>query len=251
MTSSYFSDYNVAPQILSPPSRALIVGAHPDDIEFGSGGTLAKWADAGTSLIFVILTDGSKGSWDPSVSPKDLAILRESEQIQAAKVLSQTAEVEFMRCVDGELKHESTQVSRVCELIRKHRPGILIGHDPWKRYRLHPDHRNAGFIVTDALVAARDPLYLPDLGRSHRPETLLLFEADEPNYVEELSPRNLAVKANALLQHASQHKSSMEIDQESNDGVANFISATLEHAKRVGETAGYQYGENFRLISDT
>ena len=75
-------------------------------------------------------------------------------------------------------------------MIRELRPDVVLGHDPWKRYRLHPDHRNAGLLVCDAIVAARDPHFLPEHGLApHRPSALLLWEADEPNHVEDVSDR--------------------------------------------------------------
>ena len=72
--------------------------------------------------------------------------------------------------------------------IRRLRPDVILGHDPWRRYRLHPDHRHAGFITTDAIVAARDPHFFADQDlEPHRPSALLLWEADEPNHVEDVS----------------------------------------------------------------
>ena len=88
---------------------------------------------------------------------------------------------------------------------------MVLGHDPWKRYRLHPDHRNAGFLVTDGIVAARDPLFFPELDAlPHRPETLLLFEADEPDHLEDVT-QFVDAKLAALLEHRSQLRSTMGI----------------------------------------
>ena len=72
---------------LAPPERVLAVGAHPDDIEFGCGATLAKWADAGAEVNLFICTDGSKGTWDPGADLATLVATREEEQLLAAKVL--------------------------------------------------------------------------------------------------------------------------------------------------------------------
>ena len=86
-----------------------------------------------------------------------------------------------------------------------------MGHDPWRRYRLHPDHRAAGFLTLDALVAARDPHFFPELGlEPHRPDALLLFEADLPNHVEDASGFE-SQKVEALLCHHSQFESTMGI----------------------------------------
>ena len=65
---------------LPVPARALAIGAHPDDIDFGCGGTLAKWAAAGCAVTELVLTDGSKGSWDPKADRETLVALRQEEQ---------------------------------------------------------------------------------------------------------------------------------------------------------------------------
>ena len=88
--------------------------------------------------------------------------------------------------VDGELVNGVDERREVARIIRTVRPTVVLGHDPWRRYRLHPDHRAAGFLTVDALVAARDPHFFPELGLApHRPDVLLLFEADLPNHVED------------------------------------------------------------------
>ena len=250
MTTTYFTDNDGLQPPLATPKIILMVGAHPDDIEFGCGGSLAKWADLGARLIYVILTDGSKGTWDVTVDPLNLAEIRQEEQLEAARAISDGSLVEFLGCTDGELKYETEQVAQVCALIRKHKPDLLIGHDPWKRYRLHPDHRNAGFIIIDALVAARDPLFHRQLGPNHRPKALLLFEADEPNYFEQLSETNLVKKAESLLKHRSQHISSMEMANESESTIADFAQKVFSAGRSIGAKYDCEFAEHFRLISD-
>jgi len=169
---------------LPVPARALAVGAHPDDVEFGCGGTLAKWAADGCEIFHLVCTDGSKGTWDPATDPAELVVTRRKEQRAASLALGGKGEVIFLGWPDGELESGLRQRLEVASSIRKIRPDVVLGHDPWKRYRLHPDHRNAGFLLTDGIVAARDPLFFPELGDPpHRPATLLLFEADEPDHL--------------------------------------------------------------------
>ncbi len=141
------------------PARALAVGAHPDDVEFGCGATLAKWAAQGCEIFHLICTDGSKGTWDPATDPAELVVTRRNEQQAASIALGGRGEVVFLGWPDGELESGLRQRFEVASAIRKLRPDVVFGHDPWKRYRLHPDHRNAGFLVTDGIVAARDPLF--------------------------------------------------------------------------------------------
>ena len=89
----------------------------------------------------------------------------------------------------------------------------MLGHDPWKRYRLHPDHRHAGFLTVDGVVAARDPHFFPEQAiPHHRPDALLLFEADRVDHVEEVGEADLARKLAALEAHASQLRSTMDVE---------------------------------------
>ena len=80
---------------LPVPRRALALAAHPDDVEFGCGGTLAKWAAAGCAIHHVICTDGSKGSWDPAADLGQLVQTRQEEQREAARILGGTGDVIF------------------------------------------------------------------------------------------------------------------------------------------------------------
>ena len=196
---------------LPVPGVALAVGAHPDDIEFGAGATLAKWAAAGCAIHHLVLTDGAKGTWDPEQDPALLVATRQAEQREAARRLG-GGEVGFLGFPDGELRNGVREQWEVCRWIRLTRPDVVLGHDPWRRYRLHPDHRHAGFILTDALVAARDPLFFTDQDLApHRPAELLLWEADVANHVEDATGFGPA-KLTALLAHRSQYPSTMGIE---------------------------------------
>src|SRR6202041_1448899 len=96
---------------------------------------------------------------------------------------------------------------QIASWIRQLRPDVILGHDPWRRYRLHPDHRNAGFLATDGIVAARDPLFFPEQGEQpHRPRALLLWEADAPDHAEDIVGFE-DQKLHALLAHRSQFRS--------------------------------------------
>jgi LmbE family N-acetylglucosaminyl deacetylase len=192
------------------PDRVLAIGAHPDDIEFGCGATLAKWAAAGTHVELAVLTDGSKGTWDPESDLAALVATRQREQRDAARALG-AADVHFLGYTDGDLDSGVAARERVCEVIRAARPDVVLGHDPWKQYRLHPDHHHAGQLVIDGIVAARDPHFFPRAGVPHRPTHLLLFEAQVIDHVEHVAD-TVGVKIDALLCHRSQWRSTMGID---------------------------------------
>src|SRR5262245_21822553 len=132
---------------LETPQRALAIGAHPDDIEFGCAGTLAKWPAAGCEVFHLGLTDGSKGTWDPDADQAERVATRQREQRAAARAVGGTGEVVFLGWIDGELEAGLRQRWEVAYWIRHFRPDVVLGHDPWRRYRIHPDHRNAGFLA--------------------------------------------------------------------------------------------------------
>lgn len=244
---------------LPVPARALAIGAHPDDIEFGCGATLAKWASRGCRIALVVCTDGSKGTWDSATDPAELVLRRQAEQHAAARRLHEDAEVVFLGWSDGELESGLRQRWEVAAWIRRLQPDVVFGHDPWKRYRLHPDHRNAGWLVTDGIVAARDPLFFPELDSPpHRPSSLLLFEADEPNHVEDVGDFEEA-KVSALLEHRSQHVSTMGIAQPASgpataadssepEDVSAFRRRVGERLAEHGSLAGLAAGEAFHRI---
>src|SRR5262245_55645748 len=116
---------------LAVPARVLAIGAHPDDIEFGCGATLAKWSAAGSEVSLFVLTDGSKGTWDPSADPAELARVRVDEQAAAAHALGAAA-VLHGGFVDGELENGRDERAEVVAVIRRARPIVLLTHDPWK-----------------------------------------------------------------------------------------------------------------------
>src|ERR1700694_5120167 len=233
------------------PSSALAVGAHPDDVEFGCGATLAKWASQGCAIYHLICTDGSKGSWDDSADIEELVRVRQQEQRQASKALGGSGDVVFLGFTDGELAAGREERLRVCQWIRRIKDEVVLGHDPWRRYRLHPDHRNAGFLVTDGIVAARDPHFFPELEESpHRPSALLLWEADEPDHVESVEGFT-EDKLTALMCHRSQFRSTMSIEDPSSRGqIAAFRERLTNHMSRHGEPAGLPAGEGFKLLTE-
>jgi LmbE family N-acetylglucosaminyl deacetylase len=231
------------------PGRALAIAAHPDDVEFQCGATLAKWAADGCEVSHLICTDGSKGSWEPEDDLPRLVALRQDEQRAAAQALGATGEVVFLGWPDGELEAGLTQRREVAEHIRRLRPDVVLGHDPWKRYRLHPDHRNAGFLAVDGVVAARDPHFFPEIGIAHhRPDSLWLFEADEPDHVEDVTGFG-ATKIVALLEHVTQFRTTMYIDPD-DDGTqrAAFEQRVLDRLVAVGAEVGLAEGETFKRI---
>ena len=233
---------------LEVPSVALAIGAHPDDIEFGCGGTLAKWAASGCIVHHLVLTDGSKGTWNPDADTTALIAQRQIEQREAARRLGAQGEVVFMHQVDGDLTDTRELRGEIARHIRRLRPQVVLGHDPWKRYRLHPDHRHAGFLTCYAIVAARDPHFFKEHGIAHhRPQHLLLWEADEPDHGEDIGSF-VDQKISALLAHESQFESTMKaVDQTALD---KFSQRMRTRMAELGQRINRPAAEIFKKISD-
>jgi LmbE family N-acetylglucosaminyl deacetylase len=232
------------------PASALAIGAHPDDVEFGAGGTLARWAAAGCVVHHLVLTDGSKGTWDLDADVAALVATRRDEQRAAAKALGAGGEVRFLDRVDGDLEADAGTRLEVARTIRELRPAVVLGHDPWRRYRLHPDHRAAGFLTCDGVVAAREPHVGIDGLEAWRPSALLLWEADEPDVAVDVTGHTEA-KLAALLAHATQHETTMDITSPgASDEEATFRRRVLDRLSSWGRQIGVAHAEAFKLLDD-
>ncbi len=233
---------------LAIPESVLVIVAHPDDAEFQCGASLGKWASAGTVVHHVVCTDGSKGSWDPFCDQIELINTRQAEQRSAAAALGAKGEVLFLDYSDGELESGLAERSRVAYEIRRLRPTLLLGHDPWKRYRIHPDHRHAGLLAVEGAFAARDPFFFPEHNlAAHRPQALLLFEADEPNHAEFVDVSAADKKITALLAHKSQFISTHGITDENDPTQIAEFSNRIKHdlaasARKAGLTPSAKTG---------
>lgn len=235
---------------LDIPAAALAIGAHPDDVEFGCGGTLAKWAAQGCAVHHLVCTDGSKGSWDPAHDTAALVVQRQAEQRAAARALGATGECVFLGWVDGELESGLRQRWELAYWIRRLRPVVVLGHDPWKRWRLHPDHRHAGFLAVEGVVAARDPHFFPEQQLApHRPRAMLLWEADEVDHVEDIGAFRKA-KLAALLEHRSQYRSTHQIDDPADQVQVDAFALRMERRlAEMGALGGVAHGEAFKHIA--
>ncbi len=227
------------------PNKVLVICAHPDDPEFGAAGTVARWANDGAEVVYVIVTDGSKGSSDPDMTKERLIALREQEQTAAAKAAS-VAQVVFLRQPDGEVSNTYQLREMIVRQIRQHKPDVLITHDPTSRiinntYLNHTDHRVVGDTVLDAVFPlARDRLNFmehEDEGlEPHKVLDVFLLFTDQPNYWVDISA-TIDQKIAALQAHQSQ------------------IGEPEALAKRIYERAGqraeqlsFEYAEIFRRI---
>jgi LmbE family N-acetylglucosaminyl deacetylase len=189
------------------PERALAVYAHPDDPEVSCGGTLAHWARAGADVRLVVVNAGDKGSPDAGTDPAELTERRAQEVDAAAGVLG-LAGVERLGLPDGEATNDLALRARLVELIRTHRPDVVVCPDPTAvffgdSYVNHRDHREVGWAVVDAVApAAGSPLYFPDTGPPHQVAGLLLSGTFEPDVWVDISD-SLELKVAAVQCHES------------------------------------------------
>lgn len=222
------------------PRRALVVAAHPDDSEFGAAGTAHLWTQDGWEFYYLILTDGSKGSEDPEMTPARLTPLRREEQRDAARVLG-VKEVFFLDYVDGELRYQPDLMREVVRYIRKLRPYAVFTHDPnqivHNLFINHPDHRCAGEVALDAVYPmARNRPSFPELLAEglepHSVKEVYLWTASEINFEVDITDA-LELKFEALRQHRSQ---------------MGEMEGMEERLKQYWSAANGRYVERFRRI---
>lgn len=218
--------------------RVMVIMAHPDDAEFTSGGTVARFAASGYRVQYVLATSGDKGSADPGAVPEQLASTRRAEQRAAAAVLG-VAEVTFLEHKDGEVEVSLALRAELARVIRQGRPDVVLTFDPWQRYQVHPDHRAVGQTALDAVVAARDHMYFAEQVAegvsAHRVHNVYFFASDQPNYYVDISS-TLDQKIAALQCHRSQLG-----DRQ----VADMMRA---RAAAVGQEVGLAAAEAFHYL---
>ena len=225
------------------PASALAVYAHPDDAEISCGGTLARWAKAGTEVHVVVCTLGDKGSDDPAVDPAELTRRRAEESAAAAEVLG-LAGHHNLGHPDGTLDNTEELRRALVERVRALRPDVVVCPDPTAvlfgdRYFNHHDHRAAGWATLDAVApAAAMPHYFPDAGDVHRVGCIYLSGTLEPNVWVDVSDA-LDAKIDALFCHRSQLADTSEF----------FRGFLRERAEEAGRQAGVRYAEGFRRLT--
>jgi LmbE family N-acetylglucosaminyl deacetylase len=229
----------------SIPARVLVVAAHPDDPEFGFGGTAATWTAAGSEVFYVVCSRGDKGSEDPSMCAARLMQMRQAEQRDAAAVLG-VKEVRFLEFRDGELTPNLDLRKAIVRAIREIKPDAVVTHDPATLYGTdyinHPDHRAVGQAALDAVFpTARDRLQFPEHESegllAHKVLDVFMWGSLSPNYFVDISA-GFDKKIESLLRHTSQVGKG--------DGLADRLR---ERATLLGEPQNIPLAESFRHIA--
>jgi LmbE family N-acetylglucosaminyl deacetylase len=229
------------------PASALVVAAHPDDIEFGCAGTVARWVAEGARVTYALLTNGAAGSSDPKLTRQRLAEMREAEQRAAAKVVG-VEDVDFLGYEDGLLEPTLEVREQVVRLIRRRRPEVVVTTDPTARYFgdryiNHPDHRAAGEATLAAVIPGSDTrLAYPELlDEGLEPVKLTavwLMMNEQPNLVVDVGDY-LDKKLESLRCHVSQ------VGDDPSEAQAGWVTGMAEF---FAAEQPFRYGEPFRVF---
>lgn len=233
------------PSANSKFSRAMVVVAHPDDAEYGCSGTVAKWCRQGWEVVYVLCTDGGKGSEDRNVTSGELVETRKQEQIEAGKILG-LKDVVFLGYPDGYLQPTMELRRDITREIRRWKPDVLVCLSPTRElsargYLGHPDHFASGEAALSAVYpSARDHLTFPELldqgFDTHKVrEVWIMFLGDKADSFNPIPEQDMSTAVRALRAHKSQ------VGPQG----AKFMRTWRTEA---GEKVGAKYAERFLVI---
>ncbi|MFP4499217.1 MAG: PIG-L deacetylase family protein [Vulcanimicrobiota bacterium] len=228
--------------------RILTIGAHPDDADFGTAGTMQKFAREGYEIYYLICTNGDKGGARNSHTPGDLVRIRRREQKNAASMVN-AREVFFLNNSDGELVPDKNLKREIVRVIRKVKPDKVFSFDPANLtfesfYLFHTDHRAVAVSVFDSIYpAAKNIMYFPELLdeglEPHKVKELFTYGTHKPNIWFDISA-DMDKKLEMIKCHASQFQ-------------AKRFEEVRKHiydiAREAGAHKGYGLAEAFRVIT--
>lgn len=229
------------------PDRAMVVFAHPDDAELGSGGVVACWVAAGCEVTYVLCTNGSAGTADRALSPAELAAKRATEQRAAADFMG-VKNVVMLEYPDGGLADTRELLGDVVRAIRRYRPHTVLTHDPYRiKGFQHRDHRAAGIATTDAVYPfARDHLHFPehivqDGLEPHKVRELWYWGPDEAEIIVDVTAgveRQIA----AVMRHESQVPG---FNVQPGETLGDRVK---QRSRELAEGYGFEYASVFRRL---
>lgn len=233
----------------SAESRVLVITAHPDDVDYGAGGTVAGWTAAGIDVAYCIVTDGDAGGSDPSITRTEMAQIRREEQRKAAAVLGVT-EVEFLGYPDGRVEASLDLRRDISRAIRRYRPTRVVAQSPLRdlrsMYGSHPDHTATGEAAMCAVYPdARNEFAHPELLRDEGlaphtvPEVWVMAGMGDGDTFVDITD-NVERKLAALSAHVSQtaHMTNLE----------DLIRGWGTRLARAGNLPEGRYAECFTVL---
>jgi LmbE family N-acetylglucosaminyl deacetylase len=229
---------------LNESERVMVISPHPDDVDFGCSGTIARWCRLGVDITYVICTSGDKGT-DLETEPEAVAEIREKEQLAAAKIVG-VRKVVFLRLKDGELENNLAFRKILVRVLRQHRPDVVLSMDPANVsfenvYVSHADHRAAALAAFDAIYpAARNRNFFPELLEEgllpHAVKRIYFFGTANPNTWIDISD-TIETKIEALRAHKSQV-----------GGFEDLSAWVKDRFGQLGKAKGIAYAEIFRHL---
>ena len=228
--------------------RVLVFAAHPDDVDFGVAATVARWTDAGLTVVYCVVTDGDAGGHDESVPRAEIAPLRRKEQAAAAACVGVT-DLRFLGYPDGRVEATLGLRKDLARVIRQVRPDRVVCPSPERNYARmppsHPDHRAVGSAGLDAVYPdARNPFAFPELRAEEGLEPWTVREVwlpngPEPNHYVDVTA-TFGRKVAALRAHESQTGHM--------DGLEEFLRGWLARAAARGGLPEGHLAEAFQVI---
>jgi LmbE family N-acetylglucosaminyl deacetylase len=226
--------------------KFLVFSPHPDDLDFGCAGTVAKLVSEGHGVVYCVITTGERGTHKIKQTKEEMVAMREREQRAAAEAVG-VNEVIFLRYADGDLEHTKEIRKHITKVIRQIRPNVILTLDPGNQrfdsfYRFHRDHRVAAEIVFDAIYpAVGSDAFFPELAQEdilpHQIDEVWFMGTDRPNYFVNIT-KTIGKKLEALRAHESQIKNMEEVEKR--------IRA---RARQAGRRKHMTYAENFRRLA--
>jgi LmbE family N-acetylglucosaminyl deacetylase len=195
----------------SEVARVLVITAHPDDVDFGAAGTVARFTDAGIEVAYCIVTDGDAGGFDLNVTRPEMAAIRQREQRDAAEVVGVT-DVEFLGYPDGRLVSSLELRRDISRVIRRVQPDRVLIPSPVRNFgrifASHPDHLAAGDAALSAVYPdSRNPFAHPELLLSgfepHTVREVWMMAGPDPDHASDIT-ETIDRKVKALRCHVSQ-----------------------------------------------
>ena len=233
--------------VTAVPARAMVVFAHPDDAEIGSGGVIAKWIAAGCEVAYVLCTTGDAGTADRGLSPTQLMEKRAAEQRAAADAMG-VKHLTMLGYPDGQLEDSREFLGDVVRAIRTYRPHTVFVHDPYRIKNFqHRDHRKAGLVTTDAVYPyARDHLHFPEQVameglEPHKVRELWYWGADENAIIVDVTDA-VDKQIAALIRHESQLPG---FNVPKGETIGQRVK---QRAAELADGYGFTYGAAFRRL---
>lgn len=222
--------------------KVMLIIPHPDDAEINAAGTVARWAKNGKRVVYVLTTNGDKGSSDPDIDPRELAKKRAEEQLAAAKTVG-VGKTVFLGCPDQGLEDSAEFRKTLVRQLRLFKPDTVLTVDPFRRYPWHRDHRITGLVALDAIYPfARDHLSYPELMEEglepHRVERVFLWGSEDPNCCFDITG-TFELKIKALGCHQSQLRGAR---------LQKMEGWLRSRALKAAEKESFQLGEEFHRI---